>query len=132
MADYLIEVCQRRGVGIKVVGEDLEIEFDGGNAPHDLSTIFDCTKLTSFAGCEANRRKSRAIGIRSGRCCRQAGLTAATGGLSWVDYLRGRERFKAKKPAVADRALVHPHRSSLTAVHRGHALAVVLFAPCNS
>jgi hypothetical protein len=36
MADYLIEVCQRRGVGIKVVGEDLEIEFDGANPPHDL------------------------------------------------------------------------------------------------
>jgi hypothetical protein len=33
-ADYLLEQCQRRGVAIKVVGDDLEIEF--ANPPHDL------------------------------------------------------------------------------------------------
>jgi hypothetical protein len=36
MADHLIEQCQRRGVAIKVVGDDLEIEFNSANPPHDL------------------------------------------------------------------------------------------------
>ena len=36
IADYLLEQCRRRGVPIKVVGDDLEIEFDRANPPHEL------------------------------------------------------------------------------------------------
>jgi hypothetical protein len=39
--------------------------------------------------------------------CVQAGLTAATGGLSWVDYSPGRERSKA---GLWNLQSCHPHR----------------------
>jgi len=71
LADYLLQQCQRRGVAIKVVGDELEVEFDRANPQHDL--INDLRAVQSRCHSSVARRAV-------GRAALSGFATAAAGG----------------------------------------------------